>query len=66
MPRSNNAAMVMQDDAGLFIRVGTSKYRPTQPMKGVRKGSMVKAWPWNTGIKVEAGQGPADVWPRAE
>lgn len=61
MSRGSNSALVLEDDTGLFIRSGTSKYRPAAPVKGLRKGITVKAWPWSGGLKVETPQGAA-VW----
>lgn len=65
MPKtSNNVVMVQQDDDGLFIRMGTNKYRPpSDALIGVTKGKTVKAWPWPGGMKVETGKG-ANVWPK--
>lgn len=61
MPRSTNVALVLEDDNGFFIRSGTSLYRPQEPVKGLRKGLTIKAWPWSGGMKVETPQG-SSVW----
>lgn len=63
MSRGSNISIVLEDDSGLFIRSGAVKYRPSAPVKGLRKGQTIKAWPWNGGIKVETSQG-SEVWGR--
>lgn len=62
MSRSN-IAILLEDDVGLFIRSGAAKYRPAAPVKGLREGQTIKAWPWQGGIKVETPQG-SEVWGR--
>lgn len=42
MSRSN-IAILLEDEAGLFIRSGAAKYRPASPVKGLRKGQTIKA-----------------------
>lgn len=61
MGNAGNVGLILEDEQGLFIRHGTSKYRPTTPSKGLRKGQTVKAWPWSGGIKVETATG-STVW----
>lgn len=62
MARGSNVSILMQDDTGLFIRHGTSKYRPAPTVSGIRKGQTVRAWPWSGGLKVELTPGQSTVW----
>jgi hypothetical protein len=61
MGSGTNVAVILEDDTGLFIRSGTTKYRPQAPVKGLRKGLTVRAWPWTGGMKVEI-SGQSSVW----
>jgi len=68
MNRQSNVSIVLKDDDGLFIRYGTTKFRPQSvgDAKGLARGKTVRAWPADaskSGLKVDTADGQR-IWPR--
>jgi len=69
MNRQSNVSIVLKDDDGLFIRYGTTKFRPQSPSdtKGLTRGKTTRAWPVDalrTGLRVDTAEG-LKIWHRA-
>ena len=63
--RGSNVQVILADDNGLFIRSGTSRYRPQTSMPGVKRGQTIKAWMTTQGMKVEAPTGTV-IWTKEQ